>query len=552
MERIWLKSWPHNIPLKLTYRLGEKPLHEYLRDNARQLPNKSAYIYYGTEITWKQLDQYTDSIANFLLSKGIKKGDRIALFMQNCPQYIIAHFGIQKIGAIVGPASSMFKEWELEYEINDLGAKAIFTTDDLFPTLEKILDKTSLEHVIVTNYKDFAPENVTIPIPPELTYEKKSYSNTFDMLEILKNYDPIVTQVDINIWEDVALMVYTSGTTGRPKGAMLTYGNALFKTASSFHANGARNEFTCLSVTPLFHIAGMVMGVNWPVYGANTTVLLTRFDIEAVITAIQKYKCNIWHSVVPMNMAILNCPGIEKRDLTSLKYNLATGFGIALTEKISEDWKKLTKGCLMYEAAYGLSETHTCDTFMPADKIRFGSCGIPAFDTDVRIVDNDTGKDLSVGQQGEIVIKSPGIFKGYWNNPESTHQTLKDGWVFTGDMGMIDEDGYLYFNGRSKEMIKCSGYSVFPEDVEVLLMKHPAVQQAAVIGVPDDVRGESVKAFIVLKSEYRDKTTQEEIVDWSRHNMAAYKYPRHIEFRSSLPASGTGKLLRRLLKEDAK
>lgn len=549
MERIWQKSWPEDVPREIQYRLGPKPLHEYLRQNASDTPDKVAYIYYGTEITWSDMDRYSDSIANFLTAKGIGKDDRVALFMQNCPQYIIAHYGIQKIGAVVGPASPMFKEWELEYEINDLGAKVIFTTGDLYPIVAKILDKTPLEKVIVTGYGDFAPADPTIPVPQELKHEKYNFPDTYDMLQLLKEYPAEAPRVDIDIWEDVALMVYTSGTTGRPKGAMLTYGNALFKTAASYHANGMRYEEVALASSPIFHIAGMVMGVNTPVYGANTTVLLTRFEPEAVITAVEKYRCNVWHSVVPMNVGIMNYPGIQSRDLSPLRLNLGTSFGIALTAEISAAWQKLTGGCLLYEAAYGLSETHTCDTFMPPEKIRFGSCGIPTYDTDVSILDPGTGEELGPGEQGEIVIKNPGVFKGYWNNPEGTAKTLNDGWVYTGDIGKVDEDGYLYFIGRLKEMIKCSGYSVFPEDVEVLLLKHPSVAQVAVIGVPDPVREESVKAFIVLKQDYKNKVTPEDIITWSKEHMAAYKYPRHVEFRDSLPATGTGKVLRRLLKE---
>lgn len=278
------------------------------------------------------------------------------------------------------------------------------------------------------------------------------------MMEILKEYEPAVPPIYIDVWDDVSLMVYTSGTTGRPKGAMLTYGNALFKTAAAYHSYEGKPEEILLTVAPAFHIAGMVMGVNMPVYGSNSIVLLTRFDPAAVIAAIERYKCNMWYSIVPMNLAILNYPGVEKADLGSLKRNPCTSFGIALTESIYRNWKDLTRGCIMHESSYGLSETHTCDTFMPvAREIRFGSCGIPTFGTDVRIVDPDTGRDLGVGQQGEIVIRNPGVFKGYWNNPEGTKKTHRDGWVFTGDIGYIDEDGFLYFNGRLKEMIKCSG-----------------------------------------------------------------------------------------------
>jgi long-chain acyl-CoA synthetase len=229
---------------------------------------------------------------------------------------------------------------------------------------------------------------------------------------------------------------------------------------------------------------------------------------------------------------------------------MGTSFGVALTEEIAKEWQEFTKGSPVWETGWGLTETHTCDTFMPYDGIKFGSNGIPVFDTDIRIVDQATGKELGPNEQGEIVVRNPGVFKGYWNKPEDTAATLRDGWVYTGDIGFLDSDGYLHFLGRVKEMIKCSGYSVFPEDVEIMLLNHPAVAQVGVIGIPDPVRGESIKAFIVLKPEYKGKISEEDIISWSKEKMAAYKYPRAIEFRSSLPATSAGKVLRRLLKEE--
>lgn len=217
-------------------------------------------------------------------------------------------------------------------------------------------------------------------------------------------------------------------------------------------------------------------------------------------------------------------------------------------EKLANAWKKLTEGCLLCEAAYGLSETHTSDTFMPIDQIKHGSCGIATFDTELRVIDLLTGEDLPPGEQGEIVIKSPGVFKAYYKRPDATEETLKDGWVHTGDIGVIDEDGYLYFKGRTKEMIKSSGFSVFPEDVEAIMSEHEAVAQIAVIGVPDEIRGENVKAFIVLKESHKDQITSDEMIVWAKERMAAYKYPREIVFMDALPATSSGKILRRLLK----
>ncbi|PWA11157.1 AMP-dependent synthetase [Pueribacillus theae] len=550
MQTILKKSWPNGVPKTLTYRLGEKPLHEYLIQNAKEHPNKTAYVYYGNHITWRQLHNDTIRLAQFFKNQGVKKGDCIALFMQNCPQYLIGHYAIQMLGATVVPLNPMYKESELEYFINEAEIKAVVAGEELHSLLIGAKKNTSsLEFIITTNYADYLTQDVALPIPEELKMKKQYFENAFDLLKVIQMTEPINETEKINIWDDVGLMVFTSGTTGRPKAAMLTYGNALFKTAATTQAYQLNDEDTTLAVAPLCHIAGMVMGVNIPVYSACECVLLTRFEPEAAISAIEKYRINKMYTVAPMNVAILNDPGIEKRDLTSLELNFSTSFGIPVDEKLAESWKKLTNGCLLYETAYGLSETHTCDTFMPIDKIRFGTCGIATYDTDIRIIDVETGQDLPPGEQGEIAVKNPGVFKGYLNRPDATAETLKDGWVFTGDIGKIDEDGYVYFIGRVKEMIKCSGYSVFPEDVEALMNDHEAILQVAAAGIPDPVRGESVKAFVVLKPEYKGKITERDIIEWSKEKMAAYKYPREVEFLDSLPATSSGKVLRRLLKE---
>lgn len=551
MKSILKKSWPKGISETLHYRFGEKPLHEYLIRNAKERPDQTAYIFYGNHITWKQLSDNTSRVAQFLKQQGITKGDRIALFMQNCPQYLIGHYAIQMLGAIVVPLNPMYKESELEYLINVAEVKAVIAGQELYKQIESAKTKTaSINFIITTYYADFIIEDLTLPLPDELKMKKQDIKNTFDLLDIINTNHPITEMEPIDIWKDVGLMVFTSGTTGRPKAAMLTYGNALFKTAANVQGYQIEQDDKTLAVAPLCHIAGMVMGVNNPIYSGSLSVLLTRFDPGAAIKAIEMYKINKLYTVAPMNVAILNYPGVEKRNLKSLELNFATSFGVPVDEKLAERWKKLTEGCMLFEASYGLSETHTCDTFMPIDQIKFGTCGIATYDTALRIVDMETGEDLPPGVQGEIAVKSPGVFKGYLNSPNATAEALKYGWLFTGDIGMIDEDGYLYFIGRVKEMIKSSGYSVFPEDVESLMIDHEAILQVAVVGVPDERRGESVKAFIVLKPEFKEKISETDMIKWTKEKMAAYKYPRFVEFRDSLPATSSGKVLRRILKED--
>lgn len=471
--------------------------------------------------------------------------------MQNSPQYIIGHYAIQMIGAVVVPLNPMYKESELDYFLNEAEIKVVIAGQELYTQIKNVSSKApSLEFVITTNYANYLPGNPTLPVPKELNTGNVNTNSAYDFVTSIKSTEPLIETAEIDLWNDVGLMVFTSGTTGRPKAAMLTFGNALFKTAATAQAYMVNEADQTLATAPLCHIAGMVMGVNIPVYQSLECVLLTRFEPEAAIQSIEKYKISKLYTVAPMNAAILNHPNIETRNLTSLKLNFATSFGMNVDEKLASVWSQLTDGCVLLEAAYGLSETHTCDTFMPIDHIKFGSCGIATYDTEIRIVDLESGEDLKPGQQGEIVIKSPGVFKGYLNRPEATEETLRDGWVFTGDIGQLDEEGYLYFNGRVKEMIKSSGYSVFPEDVEALMSEHDAILQVACIGVPDATRGESVKAFIVLKPEWIGRITEEEVISWAKNYMSDYKYPRSVEFIEELPATSSGKVLRRLLKEE--
>ncbi|GAB6155224.1 long-chain fatty acid--CoA ligase [Desulfosporosinus burensis] len=540
------KSWPPDLAPELSYRQGQKPLHEYLRDNANLNPEKIAIIWYGREITYRELNDLSERFATFLSVSGVKKGDHVALFLTNSPQYFIAHYGIQKIGAVVGPCSPLFKEWELESQLNDMEAKVIVAADGLYDIIMKVQSKTQIEQVILTNYGDYLPTEPTLNVPAEICKAKPFIPGVHDMISVIRDLESSVSSVDLNM-KDIGLMVYTSGTTGQPKGALLSYENALFKTAAVAQSSKIGAEDVLLTVMPLYHIAGMLLGLNCPIYANASMVLLYRFDPLAVLQAIERYKCTWWYSVVPMNLAVMQVPNAGQYDISSLRTSRATSFGIILTQEISEAWAKFTGGCEIYEAAYGLSETHTADTFMPSTAVKWGTQGIPNYGTVIRIIDPDTGKEMPVGEMGEIVITNPGVFQGYWNRPEATTQTLRDGWVYTGDMGWLDEDGYLIFSGRFKEMIKVSGYSVFPEEVEAMLIRHEAIAQVAVTGVPDAQKGEVVKAYVVLKSEQGTQISAQDIMDWAKQKMTTYKSPRYVEFRESLPATGAGKVLRRLL-----
>ncbi|WP_162572667.1 AMP-binding protein [Variovorax sp. PBL-H6] len=527
----------------------EQPLHEYLRAHARERGGHSACIWYGHAMSYAELDAASDAFAARLQAIGVKKGDPVVLFLNNCPQYLAAHYGIQKIGAIVCPSGPLNKEHELAYQVNDLNARVIVTASSLLPVVDKVRAQSALAHVFVVHYADLLPPEPALDIPSDLAAAQREPrvvpEGCEDFMAVMKSGsspNPVALSMD-----DVALMTYTSGTTGLPKGAMLSYGNALFKTRAAADCNGVAAGDVLLSIAPLYHIAGMLMGVNVPVLTGATSVLLHRFEPRVVLQAIERYRVSWWYSIAPMNVACMQVEGIGGFDLSSLRMNPVTSFGITFTEPLAAQWRGHAKNCVSFEAAYGLSETHTCDTYTPHHAPRWGTQGIAVPGVTIRIVDPDTGADRPVGEIGEIVLTSPGSFKGYWNKPEATAATLRNGWVHTGDMGKLDAEGYLTFIGRFKEMIKVSGYSVFPEEVETILVKHPAVAQAAVIAEPDADKGEVVKAFIVRKPGAALEA--DALVAWARENMAPYKAPRSVRFIDALPTTGAGKVLRRLLKD---
>jgi long-chain acyl-CoA synthetase len=549
MEKIWLKNWPAGVPMEINYHLGAKPIFEYLRSYAKLWPGKAAINFYGLEISYADLDTLTDRFASYLISKGLNKGDRVALYMQNCPQYTICQIGSHKAGAIVVPCGPMFKAWELEEELTQTGTKTIVCQDELFPYVHEAAAKCRFDRIIVTGFSDFLPKSPSFPIHESMTKPRIKYPETVELKEILEKQECLSLFPQLAM-EDPCLLQFTSGTTGLPKGAILTHANQLYKTAAMAMVYKCGADDLMLTAMPTFHIAGMLFGLTVPLYAGGTAVVLSRYDPVATALAISNLKCTKMYGTVSMYVPMMKMPQTASLDLTSLRTSLATSFGMILTDEIMESWRNFTHGGVMVEAAYGLSETHTGDTFSPLDKPRIGSVGIPQSGTDIKIMDfDDPNKEMKPGEIGEITIESPGVFKGYWGRDEATREALRDRRVYTGDMGRFDEDGYLYFLGRKKEMIKASGYAIAPEEVEGFLMRHPAVSEAACIPIPDPIKGESVKAFIVLNSEFVGKVTQDEIINWAKGKMAVYKCPSVIDFRAELPKNPTGKILRRILKE---
>ncbi len=543
MPKKWLPSWPENLPRTLVF--PEKTLPEFLSDHARHTPEKVAFNFYGREISFREFDQRTNQLAMALIDFGLKKGDRVSLFLENSPQFVIGYFAILKAGGVVVAANPMFKEDELKYELMDAGARIIIAQDFLYPKVRNVREEAGLSHVILTSYRDYLPASLSLPLHPSMQGPKERFPETLDLLQLMDSYRPEQLSIPINLREDLALLQYTSGTTGLPKGAMITHFSLMTNTVGSAVWNGVLEEDILLSILPFFHVTGMIHSMCRPVYTGTTNIMLARFDPEAILQAIHKYRCTLWSSITTMNVAIVNHPDVEKYDLRSLR--VCGSGGAPVPKEILEKWRKII-GTELAEG-YGLSETISQTHMNPYLRPRYGSIGLPQFGIDCRIVDVETGVDLPLDQEGELLIKGPTVMKGYWNRPEATAEALKDGWLYTGDIARMDEDGYFYIVGRKKELIKASGYSVFPAEVENFLYGHPAIKEVAVIGVPDPYRGENIKAVIVLKPEYENKVREEEIVAWCKGKMAAYKYPRIVEFVKELPKTASGKVLKRVLRE---
>ena len=443
----------------------------------------------------------------------------------------------------------MFKELELEYELNDAGIEILVSLDLFMPVVKAVLGKTPLKKIVTTNLNDYMPKEPALAPIEYMQVPKAPIPGTDDFMDIVSKDMPAPPHVAIDLKTDIGLLQYTGGTTGLPKGCMLSFHAALFKTAATAGVARITRDSVCLVTMPIFHIAGMLAGMNSCIYAGATQVLLSMFEVNTAARAISTYKTDFWYSAVPMNVGIMKDPASKDLDLSSLKLCLTSSFGIQLTKDIADQWSAFTNGGMLIEGAYGLSETHTADTFVPRSNIKYDTCGIPGPDNEFKILDLDgSGKEMAIGEPGEIILKNPGVFKGYWNRPQETAATLIDGWVHTGDIGKFDEDGYLYLLGRVKEMIKVSGFSVYPEEVELLLNAHDEVIQSAVIGIPHPAKGEEVKAYVIkAKGSNLDEAS---LIAWAKDHMSSYKCPAQVEFRETLPTLATGKLLRRQLKEE--
>lgn len=560
-NKLWRdKNWPSNLPRELHFTYEGLPLSGYLEKHSQNTPQKDALIFHGRHISYKEFNDKANSFAQFLRQAGINKGDRVALFMPTSPNFAVAYMGVSKIGAVTTACSPAFKEIELEFQLNNSQTRVLVCLDEYLDVAKAAMPKTAVEKLVVTGLRDLAgDENLTGKAEPPLK-ERVHYAEAIELNDIFREYDPVPPEVTIDLAHDIAQLQYTGGTTGLPKGAIHTYFNVIYKAACRAEVafRDMREQFksiVTLQMAPIYHVSGLLQ-FNANIYEGITQVVLSHFSPLEVLRAIEKYRPQFLPSLTKMNLAMMEAPGSEGFDLTSVHKSFITSVGLPLNQDIAERWgRRIARGAQIAETSYGLTETHTGDTFMPLDRpVKYGPlgeicCGIPTYGTEFRIVSlEDREVTLPIGQVGEIAIKGPANCKGYWNNPRESAETIVDGWLYTGDTGKFDDEGYFYWLGRKKEMIKVSGYSVFPDEVEMFLNTHPAVDCSGVAGVPDENKGMVIKAVVVLKEGYRDKVSAEQIIQWAKEKMSFYKVPKVVEIREALPRSGgTNKILRRLL-----
>lgn len=552
---IWLNHYPPGVPASLSY--PRATLYDVLRETARRYPNHTATIFMDGRLTYRQLLERVDKMAAALQKQlGVNKGDRVALMLPNIPQMVIGYYAVLAAGAVCVGVNPMYTERELSHQIKDAGAKVIFLLDLLYPKVEAVREKSGLEKLVVTSIKDY------LPFPKNLLYPLKarregqvvhipSRPDIYWFSQLINQSDGVFQRPEIDPEKDLAVLQYTGGTTGLSKGAMLThrniYANAL--QLCVWDTDKKPGQEVALCVLPFFHSYGMTVCMNISVFNGFTMVLIPRFDVKALLESIQRYRANIFPGTPTIYVALINHPDTPKYDLSSIRGCLSGAAPLPL--EVKQKFEAITGGCLV--EGYGLSETSPVALSnilsRQHDPGTVGAIGLPLPDTLVKIADLETGqRELPPGQVGEICVKGPQVMVGYWNRPEETAAALRDGWLYTGDIGYMDERGYTFIVDRKKDLIIAGGYNIYPREVEEVLYEHPKVREAAVIGVADPYRGETVKAFVVLKEG--EQASEQEIMDYCRQKLAAYKIPRIVEFRPELPKTNVGKILRRVLAEE--
>jgi fatty-acyl-CoA synthase len=529
--------WPPGRPR--TLELPRDTVVHNLEAVARRSPETVAIDYYGSRLTYAELWREVEALAGYLQQRcDVKKGDRVLLYLQNSPQFIIGYYGALRADAVVVPVNPMNRTEELRHYVSDSDAAVAIAGQDVISQLAPI----GLKNVLVAAYSDYLRSPADLPVPEFVKAPATDRSWRDALSEKLKPGPHTAGP------EDLSVMPYTSGTTGKPKGCMHTHSSLQATTVPYLQWRGAEDRSVVLAALPMFHVTGMQTGMNAPIYLGATIVLLSRWDRDCAGMQIQRARVTNWSAITTMMVDFLSNPKLKDYDLSSLK--VLGGGGAAMPEALAKKLEDVIG--LPFVEGYGLSETMAPTHINPPHRPKRQCGGIPFYNTDARVLDLDTRKELGVGEVGEIVVRGPQVFRGYWKQPQATEEAFleHDGERFfrTGDLGYYDEEGYFFITDRLKRMINAAGFKVWPAEVEAMLYAHPAIQEACVIGARDAYRGETVKACIVLRKDRKD-TTADDIIAWAREKMASFKVPRIIEFVDSLPKTATGKILWRELQE---
>jgi len=554
-DKPWLESYEELCSKELD--VPNNTVHEWLEQSAKSFPEHTAIIFKGRKINYRELNEAVNELAAGLAASGFQKGDRAVIYMVNTPQFIMSYFGILKAGGIVIATNPLYSERELKHQLADCGAETVFVMSSYYQPLKSVQStgQTNVKRIIVTNIKEYLPAHLRLLFT--VAKEKKGGHRV--------NLEPgdmwfqdflaggrQAPKTDVSVSpDDIALLQYTGGTTGLSKGAIALHRNLVANTNSlrMWLTDCGIGSEIFLAAIPLFHSYGMNTTLNLGTMTAGTLIVIPDpRDQKDVLGSINKYKPTIFPGVPAQYVAINSNPDVAegKYNIRSIRVCISGSAPLMLQTK--ERFEELTGGKLV--EGYGLTEAHVATHANPVNgEYRPGSIGLPLPGYEARIVDPEAGdKDLPVGEVGELIIKGPSIMQGYWQMPTETANALRDGWLFTGDIARMDEDGYFYIEDRKKDMIIAGGFNIYPREVEEVLSMHPAILEVAVAGVPDPKRGETVKAWIVKRAD--DTTSEEEIIDWSKTQLAKYKYPRIVEFRQELPRTTVGKVLKReLIKE---
>ncbi len=549
-ERPWIRFYEAGVPASLEY--PEITLGNVLSRTAGNFPDRPALNFYGKKISYSELDALVTRFARVLAGLGVGKGDRVALMLPNVPQMVIAYYGTLRAGAIAVPTNPLYHAHELEIQLGDSGAQTLVALDQFYPVISQALQRLSVKNLILCRVQDFLPFPKNILYPVKARIEKhwvavKPSGVVHDFMGLLDRESDTPLE-DGSLPEDVALLQYTGGTTGIPKGAVLTHRNLVVNAVQSRAWLTLRNEgeAVILAAIPFFHVYGMTTAMNLGVLIGAELVLVPKFHTRDVLHLIEKERPQIFPGIQAMYLALGNFPAVHKYDLSSLQVAIS-GAG-PLMHEVQERFEHLT-GAKIVEG-YGLSEaspvTHANPIF---GRRKVGSIGRPWPAVDARIVDIETGtRTLPAGETGELVVRGPQVMKGYWNKPQETAEALRGGWLHTGDIATMDEDGYFFIVDRIKDMIKTVGENVYPREVEEVLFSHPKVKEAVVVGIPQAFLGEEIKAYIVLKDGV--SSTSREIIEYCSEQLSKFKVPKEVEFRKELPKTLVGKVLRRVLKDE--